>query len=267
MKIDLSGKTALVTGASRGIGEAIARELAGRGARVALVARSEGPLKELAAELGGVAYPTDLSDPEQVNDLVARVEADGPLDVLVNNAGLDETGWFPAIDAAKLDALLHVNFVAPVTLCRNVLPGMIDRGRGHIVNISSLAGVGPFPGMAQYAATKAGLTHVTAGLRADLKGLPIGTTVVEVGLVPTEMKDHVNDYRPTQASFQRFYKLRLLADVSKERVAADVADAVEQDRRHVRHPKRALLFPLLSEAPRRIVEVLLTGVPHRQERR
>ena len=160
-----------------------------------------------------------------------------------------------------------MNFVAPVTLCRNVLPGMIDRGRGHIVNISSLAGVGSFPGMAQYAGTKAGLTHFTAGLRADLKGLPIGTTVVEVGLVPTDMAEHVNDYEPTLASFQRFYKLHLLADVSKEKVATDVAEAVEHDRRHVRHPKRALLFPLLGEAPRRIVEVFLAGVPHREEHR
>ncbi|MEY2475937.1 MAG: hypothetical protein QOG87_1252 [Actinomycetota bacterium] len=262
----LAGARVLVTGASRGIGESIARELARRGARVALVARSEGPLKELAAEIGGVAYPTDLADAEQVDRLIARVEADGPLDVLVNNAGLDETGWFPSIDPGKLDALLHVNFVVPVTLCRQVLPGMIDRGRGHIVNISSLAGVGPFPGMAQYAATKAGLTHFTAGLRADLKGLPIGTTVVEVGLVPTDMVGHVNAYAPTQASFQRFYKLHLLADVAKDKVAMDVAEAVEHDRRHVRHPKRALLFPLLSEAPRRIVEVFLTRVPHREER-
>ena len=262
----LAGARVLVTGASRGIGETIARELARRGARLALVARSEGPLKELAAELDGVAYPTDLTDAEQVDALIGRVEADGPVDVLVNNAGLDETGWFPSIDPANLDALLHVNFVAPVTLCRRVLPGMIERGRGHIVNISSLAGVGPFPGMAQYAATKAGLTHFTAGLRADLKGLPIGTTVVEVGLVPTDMAGHVNDYAPTKASFERFYKLRLLADISKEKVAADVADAIEHDRRHVRHPKRALLFPMLSEAPRRIVEVFLRGVPHREER-
>jgi short-subunit dehydrogenase len=253
----------LVTGASRGIGESIAREMAARGARVALVARSEGPLKELAASLGGVAYPADLSDPEQVDGLLARVEADGPVDVLVNNAGLDEVGWFPSIDPARLHALMQVNFVAPVTLCRAVLPGMLDRGRGHIVNVSSLAGVGAFPGLASYSATKAGLTHFTAGLRADLKGLPVGTTVVEVGLVPTEMSTNVTGYPPTRDSFGRFYKLHLLVDASKELVARDVADAVERGRRHVRHPKRALAFPLLAEAPRRITATFLARVPHR----
>jgi short-subunit dehydrogenase len=258
----LAGARALVTGGSRGIGEAIARELAERGAHVALVARSEGPLKELATALGGTAYPADLTDADQVQELIGRVEADGPVDVLVNNAGLDEFGWFPSLEPGRLDALLHVNFVAPVMLCRHALPGMIERGRGHIVNVSSLAGVGPFPGMVPYAGTKAGLTQFTAGLRADLKGLPVGTTIVEVGLVPTDMADHVANYAPTEDSFRRFYKLHLLADVSKEKVAADVAEAVEHDRRHVRHPKRAIPFPLLSEAPRRIVETFLAGVKH-----
>ncbi|MEY2566865.1 MAG: uncharacterized protein QOE35_1394 [Actinomycetota bacterium] len=263
--MNLAGSRALVTGASRGIGESIARELAGRGAHVALVARSEGPLKELAAALGGIAYPADLADADQVGALIGRVEADGPIDVLVNNAGVDEVGWFPSLEPERLHDLLQVNFVAPVTLCRMVVPGMIERGRGHIVNVSSLAGVGAFPGLAPYSATKAGLTHFTAGLRADLKGLPVGTTVVEVGLVPTDMGANVNGYAPTRDSFGRFYKLHLLADVSKEKIAVDVADAVERNRRHVRHPKRALAFPLLSEAPRGITAAFLARVSHREE--
>lgn len=81
---------------------------------------------------------------------------------------------------------------------------MLRRGSGHIVNVSSIAGVGVFPGLAAYASTKAGLTHFTAGLRADLKGLPIRTTVVELGPTPTDMLSHVGDYRPTADSFKRF---------------------------------------------------------------
>jgi short-subunit dehydrogenase len=255
----------LVTGASRGIGEAIAREVAGRGSRVALVARSEGPLKELASELGGVAYPADLTDPDQVEALIVRVEADGPVDVLVNNAGLDEKGWFPDTSPERVAAILQVNLATPMALCRQAIPLMVARGRGHIVNVSSLSGVAAFPGLVAYATTKAGLSQFTAGLRLDLKGLPVRTTLVEMGPVPTDMLDGINDYLPTARSFRRFARLQLLPNVSKEKVASDTADAIERGKRHVRHPKRALVFPLAAEFPRRTVEVLLARVPHREE--
>ena len=262
----LAGARVLVTGASRGIGETIARELAGRGARVALVARSEGPLTELAAELGGVAYPTDLADAEQVEALIARVEADGPVDVLVNNAGLDERGWFPDTDPARVDAILQVNLATPMSLCRQIIPRMLERGGGHIVNVSSLSGVGAFPGLAAYATTKAGLSHFTSALRLDLRGLPVTTTLVEMGPVPTGMLEGIKEYGPSERSFRRFARAQLVVDVPKEKVAASTADAIEHGRRHVRLPKRALLFPLATEFPRRFVEVFLTGVPHREER-
>src|SRR5262249_32920271 len=144
------------------------------------------------------------------------------------------------------------------------VPRMLRQGGGHIVNVSSLAGVAVFPGLTAYSSTKAGLTHFTAGLRADLKAMPIGTTVVELGPIPTDMLTHVDDYPPTAVSFQRFYRLRLLAEVSRETVADEVVAAVEKGRRHVRIPKRALLFPALSEAPRRLTEVFLRGVPHQE---
>lgn len=102
-----------------------------------------------------------------------------------------------------------------------------------------------------------------SGLRADLRGLPVKTTVVELGPIPTEMLDHAEDYKPTHDSFRRSYRLQLLVDVPRETVADDVVSAVEKGRRHVRHPKRGVLFPMLSEAPRRIVEVLMTGVKPR----
>ncbi len=261
--MELHGRRVLVTGASRGIGEALVHAFSRAGARVALVARSAGALESLAAETGGVAFPTDLADPVAVAGLLDRVEADGgPVDVVVNNAGIDLAGAFADCDPADLEQVYRVNLVTPVQLCRQAVPRMLERGSGHIVNISSLAGVGAFPGLAAYSSSKAGLSHFTAGLRADLKGLPIGTTLVELGPVPTEMLSHVNDYEPTSLSFRRFYRLQLLVDCPRERVAGMVVDAVSHGRRHVRLPQRTTLFPLLTEAPRRVTELLLTRVPH-----
>jgi short-subunit dehydrogenase len=263
--VDVRGKRALITGASRGIGEALAREFASEGATVALVARSADAIEKLAAEFGGTAHAADLADPAQVTGLIARVEEEaGPIDVLVNNAGVAPTsGAIHDWSNAELEQIYRVNLVSPADLCRQVIPGMLQRGRGHIVNVSSLAGVAVFPGLTSYASTKAGLTQFTAGLRADLKKTPIKTTVVELGPIPTEMLATVDEYKPTADSFRRLYRLQLLVDVPKETVAADVVKAVAHGRRHVRHPKRGNLFPLLTETPRRIVEVLLTGVQPR----
>jgi short-subunit dehydrogenase len=263
--VDLRGKRALITGASRGIGEALARHFAEKGVHVALVARSASAIEKLAAELGGTAHVADLADAAQVTSLIARVEDEaGPVDVLVNNAGVAPTsGAIQDWARDDLEQIFRVNLLSPADLCRQVIPGMLQRGRGHIVNVSSLAGVSVFPGLAAYSSTKAGLTQFTAGLRADLKNTPIGTTVVELGPVPTDMLDSADHYKPTADSFKRFYRLQLLVDVSKDVVAADVVTAVEKARRHVRHPKRAMVFPALAEAPRRVGELLLAGVEPR----
>jgi len=263
--MELAGKRVLITGASRGIGQALAERFTAAGARVALVARSEGPLKELADRLGGTAHPADLGDREQVVGLVDRVEGDGgPVDILVNNAGVDLTGSFLVNSGEDVEFLFRVNLLTPIELCHQAIPGMLERGGGHIVNVSSYAGAAVFPGLVAYSSSKAGLSQFTAGLRADLKGMPVGTTLVELGPIPTGMLDNVGNYAPTKGSFDRFYRLRLLVDVPKERVAADVVDAVRRARRHVRHPKRAVAFPLLTESPRRTVEFFLAGVPHQE---
>jgi short-subunit dehydrogenase len=265
--MDLVGRRVLVTGASRGIGESLARSFAAAGAKVALAARTESALRALADEVGGTVHPVDLNDPAQVATFIHRVEDDaGPVDVLVNNAGVDNGGSILDTTEDELRQLVQVNFVAPAELTRQVLPRMLRRGRGHVVNISSLAGTAAFPGLAGYSASKAALSHFTAGLRADLRKLPVGTTLVELGPVPTDMLSHVDAYAPTDASFKRFYRLQLLVDVPREAVAAEVVEAVQKGRRHVRIPKRAVAFPLLTEAPRRMIEVLLTGVPHQAKR-
>jgi short-subunit dehydrogenase len=196
-----------------------------------------------------------------VATLINRVEdVAGPVDVLVNNAGIDVTKSIADCSHEEVARIVQVNLTAPMDLCRQAIPRMVRRGRGHLVNISSLAASGVYPGLTAYSATKAGLTHFTAGLRADLKGLPIGTTVVEMAGVPTEMLDHVDDYGPTAKSFKRGYRLHLVTDTPVHTIVDDTVDAVIKNRRHVRHPKRAVLFPLLSEAPRRMTEWILTGV-------
>src|SRR3954462_3526623 len=200
--MELEGSRVLITGASRGIGEAMARRFAARGARVALVARTEPAIKDLAAELDGTAHPADLSDPHDVRGLIERIEGDGgPIDVLVNNAGIDELGRFDRKSAEDVERAFRVNLVSPAELCRQAIPGMLERGRGHIVNVSSLAGTAVFPGLVAYSSTKAGLSQLTAGLRAELRGTPLRTTLVELGPIPTDMLDRVQAYEPTRESF------------------------------------------------------------------
>ena len=139
---------------------------------------------------------------------------------------------------------------------------MLEAGGGSIVNVSSLAGVGVFPGLAAYSATKAALTHLSAGLRADLRGLPIAVTTVQTGLItPTDMAESVTSYSPSAASFRRFRTL--LPDTDVDDLAGAIVKAVASGRRHVRRPARAQGFSLLVEAPRRITEWLLAGVPPR----
>ena len=262
--MDLRGKRVLITGASRGIGESFARAFAGAGTTVALVARTEDAIRALAAELGGTAHPADLSDPKQVATLISHVEDEaGPIDVLVNNAGVGTPAAFTDAPDEDLRQVTQVNYLAPAELCRKIIPRMLGRGGGHIVNISSMAGCSPLPGLVSYSASKAALSHFTAGLRTDLRGLPIGTTLVELGPIPTEMLAHTSDYEPTAAAFRRFSRIHLTVDVPREKVADEVVEAVQKGRRHVRIPKRMAFLSLLSEAPRRGSELTLTGVPHR----
>jgi short-subunit dehydrogenase len=256
----LAGARVVVTGASRGIGAALATELAARGAQVVLVARSAEPLGKLAAELGGVAFPADLADASGIEPLVRRIEAGGPIDVLVNNAGVDLTGDLLELPTDEIAQLVAVNLCAPILLCRAVIPEMLARGRGHIVNVSSLAGTNALPGLAPYSASKAGLSHFTAGLRADLKGTAITTTLAEIGTVRGTMVDSLRAHEPTRRAVRRLELLQLVDDLEPRVVVDALADAIEKEKRHVRLPKRDMLFPLIVEVPRRLTEMLLAGV-------
>jgi short-subunit dehydrogenase len=263
--VDVGGKRVLITGASKGIGKALAGAFAGAGATVALAARSEEPLRKLAAELGGTAHPTDLLDPAQAATLVQRVEDEaGPVDVLVNNAGIGATGALWDFAPEEIERTVRLNLSVPLELCRQAIPRMLRRGGGHLVNIASLAAVASVPGMTHYAGTKAGLAHASSALRLELKGLPIGVTTVLVGGVPTDMlTDGEAAYAPFHKGFRRLRRTQLVPDTPIDTLVAAVVRGVEKDRRTVYLPRRALPFVAMVEGPRRIVELVLTGVPKR----
>ena len=259
--MDLTGRRVLVTGASRGIGRGLAHGFAAAGATVALVARSEAALAEVAAATGGTLHPADLTDPRAVAGLIARVEEEaGPVDVLVNNAGLSHVGHVLDRDEAEVAELVACNLVAPIQLTRDAVERMIGRGRGHVVNVSSVAAVVPVPGLAVYGATKAGLSQFTAGLRQDLRGLPIGLTLVHLGSVPTDLDDQSRRYPPIAAVADRSNG----RDLTPLPVVVDaIVDAVKHDRRNVRLPRSMAALPALAEAPRRVGEWLFRGTPPR----
>ena len=171
-----------MTGATGGIGGAVARALHERGAHVLLSARREELLEELRAELGerAEALPADLAEPGGPAELA---EAAGAVDVLVANAALPASGRVEDFEPDEIDRALDVNLRAPIQLTRALLPGMLERGRGHIVLVSSLSGKAASPRSGIYSATKFGLRGFAAGLREDMEPRGIGVTVVFPGFV------------------------------------------------------------------------------------
>lgn len=257
----VSGANVLVTGGSRGIGAALAKEFAARGANVCVVARSAEALASIAAGIGGTAITADLLDPAQVDGLAARVaDQFGDVDILVNNAGLDAPGAFLAVDPADLRDVMRVNLEASIMLTRAFLPGMAERNRGHLVYVSSLAGTAGFPSLATYCATKAGLNNFAAAMRLELNTTAITTTVIAPGPVDTEMWDGLEQDDYNTDLLKRLRLLRTIPKTTPQKVARRAVAAVEADRRHVRHPRRLSPNFWLGESPRRLTELLLTGI-------
>ncbi len=261
----LPGAHVLVTGASRGIGASIAAGAAQRGATVTLVARSAAALAAQATELGGHALPCDLGVPSERADLVARAEqgAGRPVDVLISCAGLDAVGGMLEVTAEQMHALYEVNLLAPAELVRQVLPGMLARGRGHLVTVSSGFSTVAAPGLVPYASSKAGLSHFHAGVGLELRGTPIGLTLVEPGPVRTAMWEDIEEHGLAAAALERWIRLRLTRVVTPEEVATKVLDGVEQGRAHVVPSRRMSPVLAFSWIPRRVGDLVLTGVRRR----
>ena len=191
----LSGRAAIVTGASRGIGLATARVLAAAGARVVMLARTERDLRARAAEIGADAFPIacDVTDTTAVD--VAATEArhrlGGSPDILVNNAGAFTLATVDAMPPAEFERTIAVNLVAPFHLLRAFLPGMRERGTGHIVTIGSIADRMTFPENGAYAASKFGLRALHEVMRGELRGTGVRATLVSPGPVDTPLWDPV----------------------------------------------------------------------------
>ena len=260
--MELNGAHVLITGASRGIGAAMAEKFAEAGAKVSLVARSRAPMDALSNKINGHVFIADLLDPATVDDLISRVESEaGPIDVLVNNAGLETTAWFHEDTIERIRQVARLNFEAPLMLTRAVLPGMLQRGRGSVVFLSSVAGSSAFPGLASYSGTKAGLNNFVGALRLELRDTPIRFTLVAPGPIDTNMWDHLEQVQDLAPMLKRLRLLQLIPKKSPELVAQRTVAAVKADRRHVRIPRRLIGTLMLSESPRRILELALKGVP------
>ena len=187
--MQLAGANAIVTGASRGIGTYIARHLASRGVSLALAARSAEDLDRTVAEVSAagvraVAIPTDVSRQEDLESLVEKATAElGPIDVLINNAGVERYADLVDADPELIEKIMRVNFLAPANLSRLVLPSMIGRRRGHIVNIASVAGKTAVPFNTIYSSSKHALVGLSWSLREEVARHNVGVSVVCPGFV------------------------------------------------------------------------------------
>lgn len=193
---DLTGKTALVTGASGGIGAEIARALHKAGATVALSGTRVGPLEELAAELGGRAHvlACNLSVAEEVEALVKRAsEAMGSVDILVNNAGITRDGLAMRMSDEDWQSVIDVNLTSTFRLCRAAIRGMMKARWGRIINISSVVGTTGNAGQVNYAASKAGMVGMSKSLAAEVASRGITVNCVAPGFITTAMTDKLNE--------------------------------------------------------------------------
>jgi 3-oxoacyl-[acyl-carrier protein] reductase len=198
---DLSGRTALITGASGGIGAAIARALHAQGARVVLSGTRTEQLNKLQSELGERAFAAvcNLAVAAEVGDLVARAESvsGGAIDILVNNAGVTRDNLFLRMTDQEWDQVIAVNLTAPFKLCRAVLRQMVRKRWGRIVTVTSVVGTTGNPGQANYAAAKAGLVGMSKALAAEVASRNITVNCVAPGMIATSMTEGLTPEQKT----------------------------------------------------------------------
>lgn len=218
----------VVTGASRGIGRAIAEAFAARDCTLGLLARSHDEVAALAGALPGRAHQALRADVGDREALTAALERFGPCDVLVANAGVASYGSFSSLPIEDVERMTRINWLGTVYAVRAALPGMLERGAGHIVIVSSAAAFRAFPQAAVYGATKAAQRAFSEALRHELAGTGVSVTTVYPGEIATHLHDHEKDSMP------RWYKRERAA--SPKAVADRVVAAVESDAAAVHYP-------------------------------
>lgn len=222
---DLRNKHALLTGGSRGLGPHIARALACRGVHLSLTARSADALALTAAAVAAMGVqakpiPADLADGNDRERLLEQaIAANGPVDILVNNAGMERVSRYTTVDPDYIERMIETNLVAPLLLARLVLPGMLARGSGHVVMMSSLGGKKGSPYSATYAATKAGMIEWTSAVREEMRGTGVSASVICPGFVAgTGMFAAYGTRAP-----------KIVGETTPEKVANAVIRAIEHD--------------------------------------
>lgn len=232
--MNVNAKTALVSGASSGIGAALSKELAKRGARVILLARNEARLKQVTAEINAAGdkaqyYVVDLADAERVETLATQIKMElGSPDIVINNAGTGQWKFIQDTTADEAWQMMEVPYFAAFNLTRAFLPEMLKRNSGHIVNISSVSSRFVWPGATAYHAARGAMKGFNEALRADLHGTRIGVTLFESGVVESEYWQH------NPGSRERVPKIaKMIPNLTPEQVATAIAKGIEKDKRRI----------------------------------
>lgn len=250
--MDLSVSTAFVTGANRGIGLAIARELARRGATVLAGVREPAGMPAVAGDVRPLRI--DLGAPASIEQAAT---AAGAVDVLVNNGGVLQAGQLETESVEHVYEVLQVNLAATVHLTRLLLPGMLERGRGKIVNNASISGYAWFPGSSVYAASKAGVVAFSEALRRELRGTGVGVLHLVTPSVDTRMMDAVVEgYRGNQ-------DVSRMRRITPEAWAARVVDAIEADKPVLNPGGSERLAKLASRGPGLLLDLVTRGFERR----
>jgi short-subunit dehydrogenase len=244
-----SGTRVLVTGASRGIGEAIARAFAARGATLGLVARHREPLERLARSLPGDRHAAIEGDVADADSIAGAVRRFGDVDVLVANAGITHYRPFAELPLDEARQMNDVNWLGTIHTVWAALPGMLERGRGHIVVVSSGGGVRGFPSAAVYDGTKAAQRGFAEALRHELHGSGVSVTTVYPGEVETSLHDHELDHMPD------WYRMDRRAPAGP--LGEKVVEAVENDRRELFYPPLVRMLRVLNGISPRLGDLVL----------
>ncbi len=260
----MAGKHVVVTGASSGIGAALVAEFVRSGDRVTMVARRETEMRALAAELAGETqfFVADLSKMEHALGWIAPAEASfGPIDVLIHNAGVQLVEPAEEHDPEALQAMLRLNLLVPLAITRHILPAMLSRGSGTIVDVASVAGLAPTPGMWGYNASKAGLGAASESLRGELRQTGVHVVTVYPGPVDTPMA------RAGYAAYPESAAMSILPEGRPSELARRIRTAVDLRQARVVYPSFYGLLRYFPTIARWFLDRMTPRALSRQDRR